>query len=58
MGTRKTIETPYSKLAGIDMFTGGVRIHASNRQTARLLKVGIGGEVIAATIQAAAQCAM
>lgn len=58
MGARKTIETPYSKLAGIDVFTDGIRIHASNRQTTPLFKVGIGGEVVAATIQAAAQRAM
>lgn len=58
MGARRTMETPYSKLAGVDMFSDGVRIHASNRQTAQLFKVGIGGEVIAATIQAAAQRAM
>ncbi len=58
MGARKTMDTAYSKLAGIDAFTDGIRIHASNRQTAPLFKVGIGGEVVAATIQAAAQRAM
>jgi hypothetical protein len=58
MGERKTIETPYTKLAGIDAFSDGVRIHASNRQATPLFKVGIDGEVIAATIHAAAQRAI
>jgi hypothetical protein len=53
LGQRKTIETPYTKLVGIDAFSDGVRIHASNRQTTPLFKVGIDGEVIAATIHAA-----
>ena len=55
LGGRKTIETPYTKLAGIDAFSDGIRIHASNRQTSPLFTVGIDGQVIAATIQAAAQ---
>jgi hypothetical protein len=55
MGARKTIETPYTKLAGLDAYSDGVRIHASNRQTAPLLRIPVGGDVVAATIQAAAQ---
>lgn len=55
MGTRKTIETPYAKLASLDAFTDGVRIHASNRQGAPLFKIPVGGQVVAAAIQAAAQ---
>jgi hypothetical protein len=55
MGARKTIDTPYAKLTGLDAFTDGIRIHASNRQTAPLFRVGIDGQVVAATIQAAVQ---
>jgi hypothetical protein len=55
MGTRKTIDTPYVKLASLDAFSDGIRIHASNRQGAPLFRLPIGGEVVAAAIQAAAQ---
>ena len=55
MGARKTIETPYAKLAGLDAYSDGVRIHASNRQTAPLLRIPVGGQIVVATIQAAAQ---
>ncbi len=55
MGTRKTIDTAYAKLASLDAFSDGIRIHASNRQTAPLFKIPVGGQVVAAAIQAAAQ---
>jgi zinc-ribbon domain len=55
LGSRKTVDTPYAKLAGLDAFSDGIRIHASNRQTAPLYRIPIGGEVVAAAIQAAAQ---
>jgi hypothetical protein len=55
MGTRKTIDTAYAKLASLDAFSDGIRIHASNRQGAPLFKIPVGGQVVAAAIQAAAQ---
>jgi hypothetical protein len=55
LGDRKTIETPLTKLAGVDAFDDGIRIHASNRQSAPLLKLSSGAEVVVATIQHAAQ---
>ena len=55
LGVRRTIDTPYAKLASLDAFSDGIRIHASNRQTAPLFKIPVGGEVVAAAIQAAAQ---
>jgi hypothetical protein len=52
----KTIELPYAKLMNLDVFSDGVRVHASNRQNAPLFKVDPGvGEVIAATVNAAMQ---
>ncbi len=55
-GTRKTLEVPYTKLAAIDGFTDGIRIHASNRQNAPLFKMApSNASIIAATISAAAQ---
>jgi hypothetical protein len=55
LGDRKTIETAYAKLAGVDAFDDGIRIHASNRQSAPLLKLASGAEIVVATIQHAAQ---
>lgn len=55
LGTRKTIDTPYAKLASLDAFSDGIRIHASNRQGAPLFRLPVGGQVVAAAIQAAAQ---
>jgi hypothetical protein len=52
----KTIELPYAKLMNLEVFSDGVRVHASNRQNAPLFKVEHGvGEVIAATVNAAMQ---
>jgi hypothetical protein len=54
MGSRKTMEIPFSKLMNLDVFTDGIRFHASNRQKAPLFKMEEGmGDVIAATINAA-----
>jgi hypothetical protein len=54
LGSRKTMEVPYAKLMNIDVFTDGVRLHASNRQKAPLFRVESGmGDVIAATLNAA-----
>jgi hypothetical protein len=40
----------------LDVFSGGIRVHVSNRQYAPLFKVDPGiGEVIAATVNAAMQ---
>jgi hypothetical protein len=56
LGTRKTIEVPYTKLMNIDLFSDGVRIHSSNRQKAPLFRVEEGmGDAIAATLNAAMQ---
>lgn len=54
LGQRKTIEVPYSKLVGVEVFEDGIRFSASNRQNAPLFKVE-NGEVIAATVNAAVQ---
>jgi hypothetical protein len=52
MGAAKTQEFSYAKLVGLDVFTDGVRLHVSNRQTASLFRVP-NGEVLAALIHAA-----
>lgn len=56
MGSRKTMEFPYAKLMGIEVFPDGISIRASNRQKTPLFKLEEGmGHVVAATLNAAAQ---
>jgi hypothetical protein len=54
LGQRKTMEVPYSKLVGVEVFEDGIRFSASNRQTAPLFKLE-NGEIVAATVNAAVQ---
>ena len=54
LGERKTMEMPYSKLVGLEVFSDAVRVNASNRQNAPLFRLD-SGEVVAATINAAMQ---
>ena len=59
LGSKKTSEIPYSKLAGFEVFSDGIRLHASNRQNAVLFKTGPAfGDAVAATINAAMQHAL
>jgi hypothetical protein len=56
LGDRKTVEIPYTKLVGLDVFSDGVTLQSSSRQNAVLLHVREGyGEVIAATVNSAMQ---
>ena len=56
MGSRKTMEFPYAKLMGIEVFTDGISIRASNRQKTPLFKLEEGmGHAVAATLNAAMQ---
>jgi hypothetical protein len=56
MGDRKTMEFPYAKLMGIEVFTDGISIRASNRQKTPLFKLEEDmGHVVAATLNAATQ---
>jgi hypothetical protein len=52
MGTKKTIEMPYTKLLNVTVFSDGIQFHQSNRQTAPLFRVP-NGEVVAAIVHAA-----
>jgi hypothetical protein len=53
IGTRKTIELPYSKLVNLTVYRDGLQFHQSNRQTAPLFRLR-SGEVVAAVVNAAA----
>ena len=54
LGGRKTMEMPYSKLVGFEVFTDEICFNVSNRQNAPLFRLG-SGEVVAATANAAMQ---
>jgi len=56
LGDRKTVDIPYTKLVGLDVFSDGVTLRSSSRQNAVVLRVTEGyGEVVAATVNAAMQ---
>jgi hypothetical protein len=56
LGGRKTLEIPYTKLMGLEVFSDGIRFSASNRQRAPLFTLEPGfGDLAAATINAAMQ---
>jgi hypothetical protein len=57
LGSAKSSEILYTKLLGIEAFTDGIRLQASNRQNALLFRFaqGISGDAVAATINAAVQ---
>jgi hypothetical protein len=56
MGAKKTMETPYTRLISFDVYTDGIRIHASNRQNAPLLRLQ-SGQLVAAIANGAIQAA-
>lgn len=54
LGSRKTVEVPYSKLISLEVFEDGIRFHLSNRKNAPLFKTE-SGHPIAAVVNAAIQ---
>ena len=55
LGERKTLDMPFSKLMGMELYSDGVRLSLSNRQTAPLFKVTCSTDVLGALLNAAAQ---
>jgi hypothetical protein len=55
LGGRKSMDIPLAKIIGLQVFTDGLRINASNRQNALLFKADDRSDTIAATITAAMQ---
>lgn len=56
MGDKRTVEISLAKLLNLDMFTDGVRLHASNRQRALLFRLqDHSADVFAATVNAVIQ---
>lgn len=59
LGGRKSVEVPYTKLMGLQVFSDGLTVESSSRQNAVMFKVDEGlGEAVAATVNAAAQEAL
>jgi hypothetical protein len=54
IGERKSMEFPYAKLMSFEVYSDGIRLHASNRQTTPLFKLE-SGDVVAATLNEAMQ---
>jgi hypothetical protein len=57
MGDRKTIDMPYSKIAGMHLFADAISFSLTNRQNAPLIKVAMDTDVLGALLNAAVQAA-
>jgi hypothetical protein len=55
LGSRKTVEMPYAKLANLTVFNNGLQFHQSNRVNAPLFRIPRGADVAAAIVNAASQ---
>ncbi len=55
LGSRKTVDMPYSKLVNLSVYHDGLEFHLSNRVNAPIFQVPSGSEVVAAIVNAAAQ---
>ncbi|HEY5475570.1 MAG TPA: hypothetical protein VIK11_02540, partial [Tepidiformaceae bacterium] len=53
-GLRKSIEMAYAKLLGLNVFTDGLQVSVSNRQTPTMLRLS-SGNMVAAAVNAAMQ---
>jgi hypothetical protein len=55
LGERKTVDMPYAKLLGMNVFSDAISFSLSNRQNAPLVKVAMSTNVLAAVLNAAMQ---
>jgi hypothetical protein len=55
LGSRKTVDMPYSKLLAMQLFSDAISFSLSNRQNAPLIKVTMNTDVLGALINAAIQ---
>jgi hypothetical protein len=55
IGSRKTVDMPYTKLVNLSVYSDGVQFHLSNRVNAPMFKIDDGVDILAATINVAAQ---
>lgn len=55
LGSRKTVDMPYTKLIAMQMYADAISFSLSNRQNAPLIRVTMNTDVLAALLNAAAQ---
>jgi hypothetical protein len=55
LGSSKTVDMPYAKLLGMQLYTDAISFSLSNRQNAPLIKVTMNTDVLGALINAAIQ---
>jgi hypothetical protein len=59
LGSRKTVDIPYKKLVGMQVFSDGITLQSSSRQKAVMIRLADGaGEAVAATVIAAMQTSL
>jgi len=57
LGNRKTVDMPYSRLMGMNLYSDGIQFSLSNRQNAPLFRISMTTDVLGALINAAMQAA-
>jgi hypothetical protein len=57
LGSRKTVDMPFVKVMGMELYTDAIQFSLSNRQSAPLIRVTINTDVLGALVNAAMQAA-
>jgi hypothetical protein len=55
MGSRKTVDMPFAKLANLTVFSDGIQFNQTNRVNAVMLSITQGSDIVGAVVSAAAQ---
>ena len=55
LGSRKTVDMPYSKLVNLTVYSDGIQFHQSNRVNAPIFTIAKHIDLIAAIVSAAAR---
>lgn len=53
-GAKKSLQFEYTKLLDVELFTDGIKLAVSNRQSPSLMKFDVSGDVVGAVLNAAA----
>jgi hypothetical protein len=57
LGSRKTVDMPFAKIMGLELYTDAVQFSLSNRQNAPLIRVTVNTDVLGALLNGAIQAA-
>jgi hypothetical protein len=55
MGSRKTVDMPFAKLANLTVFSDGIQFNQTNRVNAVMFSIRQGSDIVGAVVSAAAQ---